>query len=156
MNRNPMPYTLGQAARAAGVSKTTLHRAIKSGRISAARDDAGGYAIDPAELHRVFPPTVPGNGHAAPGVERTVTAELTPGTAALERELELVRAERDRERGQLLGQIADLQRRLDLAEQERRDKDRRLTALLTDGRVPPRWLGWLRRRAPAPGQGGAA
>src|SRR5438874_12610583 len=53
---NPMSYTLGMAARATGLSKSTVYRAIKAGRISASRTDSGDYAIDPAELHRVFPP----------------------------------------------------------------------------------------------------
>jgi hypothetical protein len=51
-----MSYTLGTAARATGLSKSTIHRAVKAGRISAGRSDTGDYAIDPAELHRVFPP----------------------------------------------------------------------------------------------------
>ena len=50
-----MPYTLGQAAKATGLSKPTIANAIKRGRISALKDDIGQYAIDPAELHRVFP-----------------------------------------------------------------------------------------------------
>jgi hypothetical protein len=50
-----MPYTLGQAAKATGLSKPTIANAIKRGRISAQKDDIGQYAIDPAELHRVFP-----------------------------------------------------------------------------------------------------
>jgi hypothetical protein len=54
--RNPMTYTLGTAARATGLSKSTIHRAIKAGRVSAGRSDTGEYAIDPAELHRAFPP----------------------------------------------------------------------------------------------------
>ena len=50
-----MSYTLGQAAKATGLSKPTIANAIKKGRISAQRDDIGQYAIDPAELHRIFP-----------------------------------------------------------------------------------------------------
>lgn len=49
-------YTLGSAARATGVAKSTIYRAIKSGRISATRTDTKDWAIEPAELHRVFPP----------------------------------------------------------------------------------------------------
>ena len=49
-----MTYTLGQAAKATGKTKSTIQVAIKSGRISAARDDLGRYQIDPAELHRVY------------------------------------------------------------------------------------------------------
>ncbi|MGF1455348.1 MAG: hypothetical protein ACFB6R_08220 [Alphaproteobacteria bacterium] len=36
--------------------RMTIQRAIKNGRISATKNDAGAYEIDPAELHRVFPP----------------------------------------------------------------------------------------------------
>lgn len=50
-----MSYTLGQAAKATGKSKSTLQAAIKKGRISASQDDLGQYQIDPAELHRVYP-----------------------------------------------------------------------------------------------------
>lgn len=53
--RDPMRYTLGTAAKATGKSKTTIQRAIAKGQISANRVDGGGYSIDPAELHRVFP-----------------------------------------------------------------------------------------------------
>ena len=50
-----MIYSAGQAAKAAGVSTATITRAIKRGRISAAKNNAGSWNIDPAELHRVFP-----------------------------------------------------------------------------------------------------
>ena len=53
-----MVYTLGDAAKATGKSKATISKAIKNGRISATKDDAGVFQIDPAELHRVYPPTV--------------------------------------------------------------------------------------------------
>jgi len=72
-------YTLGTASRACGVSKSTIHRAIRSGRISARTKDEGqGYEIDPAELHRVFPPVsaeVPRNGTGDGAVERSATPE---------------------------------------------------------------------------------
>jgi hypothetical protein len=54
--RDPMPYTLGQASKATALHKTRLSRAIKNGVISATKTQHGGYLIDPAELHRVFPP----------------------------------------------------------------------------------------------------
>lgn len=50
-----MRYTLGTAAKATGKSKTTIQRAIAKGNISAEKLKSGGYSIDPAELHRVFP-----------------------------------------------------------------------------------------------------
>ena len=53
-----MAYTLGEAARATGKSKATISKAIKSGRISAQKDETGTFRIDPSELHRVYLPTV--------------------------------------------------------------------------------------------------
>ena len=50
-----MSYTLGQAAKAVGMSKTSILRSIKAGRISAGRDELGQWAIEPCELHRVYP-----------------------------------------------------------------------------------------------------
>lgn len=49
-----MRYTLGEAAKATGKSKTTVQRAIAKGKISAEKN-GNGYSIDPSELHRVFP-----------------------------------------------------------------------------------------------------
>ena len=51
-----MKLTAGQAAKAVGVSTATITRAIKRGRISAAKDEEGAWRIEPAELHRTFPP----------------------------------------------------------------------------------------------------
>jgi len=51
-----MHLSLGQAAKETGMDKSTISRAIKSGKLSATRQEHGGYAIDPAELFRVFAP----------------------------------------------------------------------------------------------------
>jgi hypothetical protein len=76
------------AARATGLSKSTIHRAIKDGRICATRTDAWSFTIDPAEVHRVFPPvqdaTRSGNG--------SVTQDATPSERG-EIELRNVRLE---------------------------------------------------------------
>ena len=48
--------SLREAAQQAKTSKSTILRAIQSGRLSATRTDDGGYSIDPAELCRVYPP----------------------------------------------------------------------------------------------------
>jgi hypothetical protein len=48
--------SLREAAARAKASKSTIWRAIKAGRMNAARTDDGGFAIDPAELFRAFPP----------------------------------------------------------------------------------------------------
>ena len=121
-----MSYTLNEAAKAVGKSKTTIHRAIKSGKISASKLDSGAYAIDPSELHRVF---------QIGTTERTIRndteqTETTSGTADIR--LEMLEKERDRERQQLEETIADLR--------EDRDKWRQqATALLEDKRPKGFW-----------------
>jgi hypothetical protein len=50
-----MRYTLGQAAKATGKSKTTIQRAVAKGLVSGEKGQNGEYRIDPSELHRVFP-----------------------------------------------------------------------------------------------------
>ena len=96
--------TLGQAAKVARTSKTTLSRAIKAGRLSAERREDGSYQIDPAELSRVFTVT-PETGDGSETVVRHATpnrnTSLTPATpdielltrqAALEAELDGLKA----------------------------------------------------------------
>jgi hypothetical protein len=87
-----MSYTLGTAARATGLSKSTIHRAIKAGRVSAGRSDTGDYAIDPAELHRVFAPVDAtaarsGNGSTWRAVNQTEAVEMALKNARLEAEI---------------------------------------------------------------------
>ena len=48
-------HTPRSAARAAGVTKSTIYRAIRSGQLPACRLRGGNYAIYPAELRRAFP-----------------------------------------------------------------------------------------------------
>lgn len=48
--------SLREAATATGTAKSTILRAIKSGRISATRTESGGYEIDPSELARAYGP----------------------------------------------------------------------------------------------------
>jgi excisionase family DNA binding protein len=75
-----MVYTLGQAAKATGISKMTISRAIKKGTISAHKNDTGGYVIDPSELHRVFPPVTLIQVHS----EENVTKRYTDDTLLLQ------------------------------------------------------------------------
>lgn len=50
-----MSYSLAEAAAAVGVNKTTVLRAVKSGKISGTRDEHGNWRLEPAEVHRVYP-----------------------------------------------------------------------------------------------------
>lgn len=120
-----MYLSLVQAAKESGKSKSVIHNALKSGRLSGTRNDKGGWQIDPAELFRVFPKGVLGR---STGGKKTVQnpAEHT----LLEQEVQHLRerlADKDT-------QVADLRRRLDASEDERRQAQDRLTALLEDKR----------------------
>jgi hypothetical protein len=100
-NRTMTTFSIRDAAREAGVSKTSILRAIQSGRMSAPRKDDGGYAIDPAELFRVFPPkgSEMGQGDRSGDVDRGQTVppgreeadHLSTRFAALEAEVQALK-----------------------------------------------------------------
>ena len=136
-----MPYSLKQAATATGKSKPTILRAIQSGKISAEKDAQGEWQIEPAELHRVYEPAMERTGSDETICNDTQQADLPIETALLRAEVQQMRErfaslemDRERDRREASDTITDLRKRLDQSEQERRDKDRQLTALLTDQR----------------------
>lgn len=51
----PAELSLSQAAKATGKSKSTINRAIKTGKLSATRHEDGTYSIAASELFRAFP-----------------------------------------------------------------------------------------------------
>lgn len=120
-----MPFlTLSQAARAASKSKSTLNRAIKSGRLSATRNADGTFSIDPSELARAFPQNCSQSEpatHHKPVLERLGTDQssqivmleqlLEREREALAREREVsadLKEDRDRWRAQATGLLSDL------------------------------------------------
>jgi len=114
-----MKHSLGTAAIATGKSKTTIHRAIKSGKLSAFKNDDGTFEIDPAELHRVFDPVTHGvTGNTT--MEQSVTPDVT-ALIAQENVFLKLQIEREREFNR------DLQLMLKTESEERR----KLTALVT-------------------------
>lgn len=120
-----MSYTVGQAARAVGKSKSTISRAIDAGRISAAKNDDGSYLIDAAELHRVFPPIRVAT--VAEGPDDVSRDPARDGAATLELRVLQERLEgAQRELRMRDDQVRDLNSRLDEAHEEKM----RLTALL--------------------------
>ena len=50
-----MYLSLGKAAKEAGVAKSTISKALSSGKLSYREKNSDGYQIDPAELFRVYP-----------------------------------------------------------------------------------------------------
>lgn len=55
MAKNRTYFTLSQAAKESGKSKSVLSKALKNGTLSYVTKDSSGYQIDPAELFRVYP-----------------------------------------------------------------------------------------------------
>ena len=51
-----MGITLREASEKVGVTRQTLMKAIKTGRVSAEKSDNGEWRIEPVELFRVWPP----------------------------------------------------------------------------------------------------
>jgi hypothetical protein len=123
--------SLSQAAKLAGKSKSTINRAIKTGKISATRHDDGTYSIDPAELSRTFD-IEPHGGSKRSDAE-------PDGTRLLER-IEALEAMLSRER--------------EISADLKEDRDRwrqHASALLTDQRPATRpiskWWPW-RKKSP--------
>jgi len=124
--RNKHSHTLGTAAKATGRSRSTILRAIKSGKLSADKDDNGNYQIDPAELGRVYPQQPEKQAHDTP----RNASEQAVATAVLRTELEAARQLAD-ERQKT---IDDLRSRLDKEGEERRQ----ITARLLEYEQHPR------------------
>jgi hypothetical protein len=130
-----MPHTLREAAKAVGRDRTTLMRAIRLGRLSATRDAAtGAWLIEPAELHRVYPPvhveTLPPcdtNTGAPQGESHLRTPGSQGGSHGSQGDSQGELRELRARLADAQEQIGDLRRRLDRA-------DERLTTLLTDQR----------------------
>lgn len=154
------PYvSLSEAAKITGRSKSTLSKALASGRMSYVSKDpeAGAFEIDPAEALRVFPRTGGGGSRdrdrtGANGGNGKPLMALEGELTALRQKLEAAERERTREREQLERHIEDLRGRAERAER----KEDQLQALLTDQREKvaerprrARW-GFLGRRAATP------
>lgn len=129
-----MALNLTEAARAIGRNRTTVFRAIKTGKVSAIRDEATGeWLIEPAELFRIY--TV------APDAMETTTKDVARNGDSGDRsndeagELRELRARLDAAALRIAEKddtIADLRRRLDQEAEERRQAQARVMALLTD------------------------
>jgi len=118
--------SMTKGAELAGVSKGTVSKALKSGRLSYAEKTDNGYLIETSELFRVFPPKP--ETPAKPDTETPQGKQETPmETVGLQREIQLLREQlQDRE-----GTIDDLRQRLDRSDEERREAQARVIGLLT-------------------------
>jgi hypothetical protein len=132
-----MPYSLEGAATACGVNRSTILRAIKSGRISATKSDLGAWVIEPAEVHRVYPPVAV---NSAPAVAVPGDAPPDASTTFVVEELRAIVARMAQEHERALG---DLQRDRD----EWREQAKRLALGAPQapaGQKPMTLWRWLR------------
>jgi hypothetical protein len=126
--------SISEASRRTGKPRSTLHRHIRTGKLSREFDELGNPIIDMSELERAYghllSPDMKPDGaplQSASGNRTTLDIEVHIELEALKRENVLLRDERE-----------DLRRRLDAEAEERR----RLTALLTDHRSKKRQSWW--------------
>ena len=91
--------TLGEASKACNITKSGISKAIKSGRLSANKNDIGQYEIDPAELFRVFPVKT-GNSEPVANSLHNETSGLHTVVETLRELLNQVEGERDDLRSQ--------------------------------------------------------
>ena len=140
-----MKLSLGQAAKAAKVAKSTISKALKNGDISGQKDNKGWYKIDSSELQR-WVDSKQSRDQSEVDLETVLKKhKKTPENSLLQgeanslhqRELEIFKEERERERQQLQERIDQLTNQLNDANSERRDAQTQLTALLTS-QVPDR------------------
>jgi hypothetical protein len=87
--------TLTEAAKAVGLSRPAIFKAIKNGRLSASLNNAGHHQIDPAELFRVYKPVNTEVSQTVNKVNEDNTALLTLELSLTRELLEQVKSERD-------------------------------------------------------------
>lgn len=73
-----MGITLREASEKVGVTRQTLMKAIKTGRVSAEKSDNGEWRIEPVELFRVWPPV----NEVQQPLQSNITDSDTPGLQA--------------------------------------------------------------------------
>ena len=117
---------ISEAARLAGVSKSTMHRALRAGRVSFETDERGERWIDPAEVARAYS----GTARAGPRQDQrhAVTRPEDRLVEQLLRQIEDLQQQRDK-------LMAQCDRLMALVEQ----REQRLLP------APRRWWEWWRR-----------
>ena len=109
--------SITEAAKAAGISRPTLYRRIKSGHLSTARQPDGTKGIDSAELLRVFGTLRTGTDHTANNGHHETDKVLHERIKGLMRESELLLRENELLRTQLVNAENEKTRLLGLLEQ---------------------------------------
>lgn len=116
--------SLREAVKHFDVSRPTLHKALKNGKVSGQQDEHGHWLIDPSELARVYNPR--GSQETPPAISPQDSSsfdqpiggqELPPNTELVELKTKLIEAEKRAELAEALAReraqhIEDLRRML--------------------------------------------
>jgi hypothetical protein len=85
-----MGITLREASEKVGVTRQTLMKAIKTGRVSAEKSENGEWRIEPVELFRVWPPVNEVQQPLQPELTGSDTFSLQAENRLLQQKLEMV------------------------------------------------------------------
>lgn len=151
-----MELTLTAAANLTGKGKSTLLRAVKSGKLSSRKTDDGTFMVDASELARVFPikalervsdaavthhDTPRSEGGAGDAVRDAELVELRVKVARLEERLE----GREGKIAEQREALDDLRKRLDDEQAERRALQRQITSQVNQAQGARTTQGFLDR-----------
>jgi hypothetical protein len=120
-----MAYSLSEAAAACGMNKTSILRSIRAGRLSGTQDGLGRWQIEPAELHRLYPPAAEKQNASHATSHHAVVVDV------LEQQITMLK---------------------ELVEDTRRDRDHRRDQAMTAMRALPVSMPAPAPEAPAPAQ----
>ncbi|MBL4596515.1 MAG: hypothetical protein JKX99_08050 [Robiginitomaculum sp.] len=123
-----MSYTLGEAAKAVGKSKSTISKALKTGKLSYEGKTSAGYKINKAELFRVYPKP-----------QKTVEAErLETPSEHLKNAVELA---------ELRAENKALQEQVDMLKTDKEDwkKQAQILALTDQRKAGGGLFGWFKK-----------
>ena len=125
-------FSISAAARATGVDRTTIYRAIKSGRLSATTTATGERGIDLAELLRVFGPLPQAQQGEVVALPHSATPEHTADATLIKVLQEQLQQACEREHqaqereARLLTMLETAQQVLQAEQQARRDLEQKL------------------------------
>lgn len=90
-----MSLSPAEAARHVGLTKQSVIKAIRSGRLSAIKDVSGGWLIEPVELFRVWPAVNQDRGKVTPQVDAGLPPENNEVVTLLKAQIDLLRSQLD-------------------------------------------------------------
>jgi hypothetical protein len=90
-----MSLSPAEAAKHVGLTKQSVIKAIRSGRLSAVKDASGGWLIEPVELFRVWPAVNQDRGKVTPQVDAGIPPENNEVVTLLKEQIDLLRSQLD-------------------------------------------------------------